>query len=82
MSTVDRKAIRRDPWMQRFMKTGIPIALISVLSLWLGQWLRSPALGKLFIVTAAITVVIGMIYNVRFVILAVRQLKAQQQDHK
>ncbi|MBY4676461.1 hypothetical protein [Marinobacterium arenosum] len=82
MSTVDRTAIRRDPWMQRFMKTGIPVALISILSLWLGQWLHSPALGKLFIVTAATALAIGMIYNVRFVILSVRQLKAQQKDHK
>jgi len=83
MSQIDRKEIRSDKWMRRFMYSGIPIALISIASLWLGQWLGSPALGKLFIVSATAALVIGLAYNIRFVMLAVRQQqKAQQTDQK
>jgi len=77
MSDLDRKEIRADKWMQRMMKTGIPVAIVSALSLWIGWWLKIPALGQVFIVTASIALVIGLIYNVRFVILSVRQLKAK-----
>lgn len=80
MSQIDKKEIRRDIWMRRFMYSGIPIAIIAILSLWLGQWLASPALGKLFIVSASAALVIGLIYNVRFVILSVRQLKKKNQE--
>ncbi|MGB0466478.1 MAG: hypothetical protein ACPGF7_02955 [Pontibacterium sp.] len=81
MSSVDKKEIRADKWMRRLMKTGIPVAAVSVLSLWLGWWLQSPALGQVFIVTAAIALVVGLTYNVRFVFLSVRQLK-QTKDNK
>jgi len=82
MSQIDKKQIRSDKWMRRFMYSGIPIALISIASLWVGQWLGSPALGQLFIVSAAAALVIGMAYNLRFVILAVRQQQAQQEKKK
>lgn len=82
MSNLDKKAIRSDKWMKLLIKTGIPIAILSVISLWVGRYLKSPELGTLFIVTASIALAIGMIYNVRFVILSVRQLKEKnkQQD--
>ncbi len=80
MSSIDKKKLRSDIWMQRLMKTGIPVAIISVLSLWLGWWLQEPALGQVFIVTAGIALVVGLIYNVRFVILSVRQIK--EKDNK
>lgn len=82
MSSIDKKEIRSDKWMQRFMKTGVPVALVSVVSLWLGWWLKSPALGQVFIVTAAIALVVGLSYNVRFVILSVRQIKEQKDKKK
>ncbi len=82
MSSIDKKEIRSDVWMQRFMKTGIPVAIVSIICLWLGWWLKEPALGQVFIVTAAIALAIGMIYNVRFVILSVRQVKAQKDKEK
>lgn len=82
MSQIDKKQIRSDKWMRRFMYSGIPIALISIASLWVGQWLGSPALGQLFIVSAAAALVIGMAYNLRFVILAVRQQQAQREKKK
>jgi len=82
MSNLDKKAIRSDKWMQLLIKTGIPIALISVICLWVGHYFKIPELGSVFIVTAATALAIGMIYNVRFVILSVRQLKEKnkQQD--
>ncbi|WP_286236613.1 hypothetical protein [Neptuniibacter halophilus] len=80
MSSVDRKAIRSDKWMSLLIKTGIPIALISVLSLWVGWYFKIPELGNLFIVTAAVALGLGMIYNVRFVILSLRQLREKQAD--
>jgi hypothetical protein len=78
MSSIDKKQIRADKWMRRFMMTGIPVALVSIACLWLGWWLQNPALGQVFIVTAAIALVIGLTYNVRFVILSVRQLREKQ----
>lgn len=83
MSNIDKKEIRSDKWMRIFMKIGLPIAGISILSLWVGWFFKIPALGNLFIVTAAIAIAIGMIYNVRFVILSVRQVKEKaKQDGK
>lgn len=80
MSNIDKKEIRSDKWMQLCMKTGLPIALISVVSLWVGWFFKIPELGSLFIVTAALALAIGMIYNVRFVILSVRQIKAKGKE--
>ena len=82
MSTLDKKEIRSDKWMQLFIKTGIPVAVVSVICLWVGWFFKIPALGNLFIITAAIAVFIGMSYNVRFVILSVRQLKEKQDKQK
>ncbi len=81
MSSIDRKAIRADKWMALLIKTGIPIAAISVISLWVGWYFKIPQLGNLFIVTAVIALVLGMIYNVRFVILSLRQIRQQQKQN-
>ncbi|MFY0678193.1 MAG: hypothetical protein K6L74_16270 [Neptuniibacter sp.] len=78
MSSIDRKEIRSDKWMQVFIKTGIPVALVSIICLWVGWYFKIPALGPVFMITAAIAIVIGLIYNVRFVILSVRQVKEKQ----
>jgi len=82
MSIIDKKEIRSDKWMSLLIKTGLPIALISIISLWVGWYFRIPELGNLFIITAALALALGMIYNVRFVILSVRQVKAQQAKEK
>lgn len=82
MSNIDKKEIRSDKWMNRLIKIGIPIAAISIISLWVGWYFKLPELGNLFIVTAAIAITLGMIYNVRFVILSVRQIKAKQAKDK
>jgi uncharacterized membrane protein len=82
MSNIDKKEIRSDKWMNRLIKIGIPIAAISIISLWVGWYFKLPELGNLFIVTAAIAITLGMIYNVRFVILSVRQIKAKQAKEK
>ncbi|MCV6590814.1 MAG: hypothetical protein OIF57_17605 [Marinobacterium sp.] len=76
MSQIDKKKIRADKWMRRFLYSGIPMGLISIASLWLGQWLGSSAMGQLFIVSATGALVVGMAYNVRFVMLAVRQQRS------
>ncbi|WP_415889959.1 hypothetical protein ACMXYV_01215 [Neptuniibacter sp. SY11_33] len=78
MSNLDKKEIRSDKWMQLFIKSGVPIAIISIICLWVGWFFKIPVLGNLFIVTAATALAIGMAYNVRFVILSVRQLKEKQ----
>lgn len=81
MSNLDKKEIRSDKWMQLFIKSGVPIAIISIICLWVGWFFKIPVLGQLFIVTAAIALAIGMAYNVRFVILSVRQLKEKQKKN-
>lgn len=75
---IDKKKIRRDGLLRFCMKTGIPLSIIAVISLWVGQYLGSPELGMLFVVTAVPAVMIGLIYNIRFVILSVREVKRQQ----
>lgn len=82
MSNIDKKEIRSDKWMSLLIKTGIPIAIISIISLWVGWYFKLPELGNLFIITAAIALALGMVYNVRFVILSVRQVKAKQVKDK
>ncbi|PIE20591.1 MAG: hypothetical protein CSA61_01530 [Neptuniibacter caesariensis] len=78
MSSIDKKEIRSDKWMKLLIKTGIPVAIISIIALWVGWFFRIPVLGNLFIVTATIALGLGLIYNVRFVILSVRQLKEKE----
>lgn len=80
MSSVDKKAIRSDKWMQLLIKTGIPVAVVSIICLWVGWFFKIPGLGQVFMLTAAIALILGMVYNVRFVILSVRQIKAQNKD--
>ena len=82
MSNIDKKEIRSDKWMRLCMKVGLPIALTSVLSLWIGWFFKIPELASLFIITAAIALAIGMIYNVRFVMLSVRQIKKKKEEGK
>ncbi len=78
MSSIDRKEIRSDKWMQIFIKTGIPVAVVSIISLWVGWYFKIPALGQVFIITAGIAIAVGLVYKVRFVILSVRQIKEKQ----
>lgn len=69
---IDKKQIRSDRWLKMMMRTGVPVAIVSVLCLWLGQLLASPALGSVFLVTMPIALGVGFIYNIRYVMLAVR----------
>ncbi len=65
-----------DRWLQRLMKMGIPVAVVSVLCLWLAWLLQSPALGSVFILTMVIALGLGFTYNIRLVILSLRARKA------
>lgn len=76
--TLDKKSIRRDKLLRFCMYTGIPLSILAVIALWIGQYAGSPFLGKVFVISAALAVVIGLIYNVRFVILSIREVKRQQ----
>ncbi|UTW03200.1 hypothetical protein KDX31_18025 [Amphritea atlantica] len=69
---IDKKQIRSDRWLKMMMRTGVPVAIVSILCLWLGQFLASPALGSVFLVTMPIALMIGFIYNIRYVTLALR----------
>ncbi len=74
----ERQEIRKDRYLRILKNTGIPLAIISVACLWLGNALTSDALGKVFIVTMPLVLLIGFTYNVRYLILALR-LKKQQE---
>lgn len=75
---VDKQKIRADKWLQRLMKAGIPLAIISVLSLWGGHLLANPALGKVFLVTMPVVLVIGFAYNIRYIRLAIKAQRADE----
>jgi len=74
---VNKKQIKQDDWLRRMRWVGIPLFVISILSLWAGQWLANPTLGQIFIVTMPIVLVIGFVYNIRFVMIAVRLQKQE-----
>ncbi|KAA0874373.1 hypothetical protein [Nitrincola tapanii] len=75
---LDKKKIRQDALLRICMYTGIPLSVLAIASLWLGQTLGSPLLGMVFMFSTALAILIGLIYNVRFVILSVRSLREQQ----
>ncbi|KGK42398.1 hypothetical protein LH51_07730 [Nitrincola sp. A-D6] len=77
---IDKKIIRQDAFLRICMKTGIPLSIIAVISLWTGQYAGSAALGMLFIVSASLAIVIGLAYNIRFVMLSIREAKRQQAE--
>lgn len=79
---IDKKAIRRDGLLRFCMRAGIPLSVIAVISLWIGQYVGSPTLGKVFIISAALAVVIGLVYNVRFTILSIRDVKRQRSSER
>ncbi|GAA0698005.1 hypothetical protein GCM10009104_28050 [Marinobacterium maritimum] len=68
----EKNKIHSDLWLKRLMRTGIPLALICVLSLWLGQWVGSGVLGWVFILTLPPVLVIGLAYNLRYLLLMQR----------
>lgn len=77
---IDKKQIRADRWLKMMMRTGIPVAVVSILCLWLGHFFEDPAFGSVFLVTMPIALVIGFAYNIRFVMLAVRAQREEQVD--
>ncbi len=77
---VDKKQIRADRWLQMMMRTGLPVAVVSILFLWLGHLLEQPALGSVFLVTMPIALLVGFAYNVRYVMLAVRAQRAERES--
>ncbi|WP_417581171.1 hypothetical protein [Nitrincola sp.] len=77
---VDKKVIRQDPFLRICMKTGIPLSIMAVISLWIGQYAGSMALGMLFVFSTALAIVIGLAYNIRFVMLSIREVKRQQAE--
>ena len=73
---MDKKAIRKDKWLSLMMKLGIPLAIVSLASLWGGHLLANEALGKVFLVTMPVVLVLGFAYNIRYVMLAVKAQRA------
>ncbi len=69
----ERKSIRSDRYLQWLSKTGIPLAIISIASLWIGREFHIPQLGTLFLIFMPLTLAIGFAYNARYFILAARQ---------
>lgn len=68
----DKHEIRQDRHLRWMMRAGIPIALIAIASLWIGQAIGSSGLGILFFITLPIALVLGLAYNIRFMFLANR----------
>ncbi|WP_290697478.1 hypothetical protein [Amphritea sp.] len=70
--TVDKKQIRADRWLKMMARTGVPVGIVSILCLWLGHLLSTPAFGSVFLITMPIALILGFSYNIRYVMLAVR----------
>ncbi|WP_290647658.1 hypothetical protein [Aquisalimonas sp.] len=78
----DVKRVSSDSWLRLLMKIGIPMAVISIVALWSGQLLGIPDLFILFFITGGLTLAIGLAYNVRFVLLAMRKARQEQEGNK
>ncbi|MDA0423640.1 hypothetical protein [Stutzerimonas frequens] len=76
----EKNGIHSDLWLRRLMKAGIPLALLCVLSLWLGQWIGSGVLGWIFILTLPPVLLIGLAYNVRYLLLMQRARRCSPRD--
>lgn len=74
----DKNKISADIWLKRLMKTGLPLTVVCILSLWLGQMLGSPALGWVFVLSAPLVLLIGFAYNLRFLLLVQRRKRARR----
>lgn len=74
----EKNKISADIWLQRLTKAGIPLALICILSLWLGQTLAMPALGWVFVMSAPLVLLIGFTYNLRYLLLVQRRKRSGQ----
>ncbi|MFT5721875.1 MAG: hypothetical protein ACI9W6_002193 [Motiliproteus sp.] len=70
--------INADPSLKLMMRIGIPLALLSVLSLWASSYFGSPGIGLLFFITAPLALLIGFAYNIRYVMLLVRKRRQRQ----
>ncbi|MFN3879903.1 MAG: hypothetical protein ACK4L8_00555 [Nitrincola lacisaponensis] len=79
---IDKKAIRQDRILRICMKTGIPLSVLALISLWVGQYAGSLALGKVFVVSVFFAIPIGLLYNVRFMMLSIREVRRQQAEQR
>lgn len=61
--------IQTDIWLRRCMWLGIPLAVICVASLWLGQVVGSPLLGWVFLLSLPLVLLLGLTYNLRYLLL-------------
>tara|TARA_R110002167_G_scaffold23597_4_gene83758 strand:- start:41 stop:397 length:357 start_codon:yes stop_codon:yes gene_type:complete len=73
-----KSEIRNDRILKLMMRLGLPLALISVISLWASSYLESAGIGLLFIICAPLALLIGFGYNIRYVMLLVRQRRQKQ----
>ncbi|MEH6469969.1 MAG: hypothetical protein V7752_01855 [Halopseudomonas sp.] len=80
--SADKQAIRADKYLRLMMQIGIPLALISVVSLWMARQLGSDGLGLLFFITCPLALTIGFAYNIRYVSLAVRRQRQEKNKDK
>ncbi len=67
-----------DGWLRLMMKIGIPMVVISIASLWISQLMAVTWLFPVFIVTGALALLMGLLYNVRFVLLSVRRSREDE----
>ena len=70
--------VTEDSWLRMMMKIGVPMAVISIASLWISQLMAVTWLFPLFVVTAAFALLMGLLYNVRFVLLSVRRARERE----
>ncbi len=72
-----RENIRNDRHLKNLKNAGIPLALISIACLWIGREMDSEALGMVFLITMPLTLLTGLAYNVRYIMLTLQRRKKE-----
>ncbi|BAU57637.1 hypothetical protein HH1059_09430 [Halorhodospira halochloris] len=68
-----------DIWLRRIMKFGLPLGLLTIALLWGAYMTEQAWMLQSFIGLAALTFITGIIYNVRLVIVLVRERRREEE---
>lgn len=68
-----------DIWLRRIMKLGLPLGVLTIFLLWAAYLTGKMWMVQSFIGLAALTFAVGVIYNIRLVVVLFRQRRREEE---